>query len=400
VLVDGQRGATAIAGVSEITVDATVAGDTKLRYQVDYGDGKSSTQASSKHVYASTGTFHVTATTTDAAGRTSSVAQDVFVAVVTGAWFQFGVNDALHRFEARRISIEQNGTQVRGTYVAYGEPDRGITGQLKANRQITLTTDDGAVRLDGMLPLVLSDAGYPVTLTPLGSTAGPLRFDPVPRDPPPPPPSAELRLQSGIEGFNPYGGDTGFPALYTGWEATFDATGSSGDGLSFVIDFGDGTFANTAVARHVVLGTPGFRQGNARVFVVDRFGRVDSETVLFSKGTVLNNIVSDYQDFFHNPVTSRVEWRALWLQDQSGAQITGTYRHPEGWTSPFTATLSGPNHIHLRLDDGTIDMDGTFTFKNPLTGMSDPFSGPWLLLTFRGGSADGAERPFNYYSSY
>ncbi|HEX7793398.1 MAG TPA: PKD domain-containing protein, partial [Vicinamibacterales bacterium] len=108
VLVDGQRGATAIAGVSEIMVDGTVAGDTKLRYQVDYGDGSSSTHPASKHVYANAGIFHVTVTLTDAAGRKSSAAQDVAVAVVTGAWFQFGVNDALHRFEARRISIAQD----------------------------------------------------------------------------------------------------------------------------------------------------------------------------------------------------------------------------------------------------------------------------------------------------
>src|SRR5262249_21314841 len=159
---------------------------------------------------------------------TSRATQDVSVAVVTGAWFQFGVNDALHRFEARRISIEQDGTQVRGTFVSFGEPDRRITGQLTANRRITLTTDDGAVRLEGMLPLAVSEAGYPVTLTPLGGTTGPLRFDPVPRDPPPPPPNAELRLRSDIPGFDPYAGGQSFPSLYAGWEATFDASGSSG----------------------------------------------------------------------------------------------------------------------------------------------------------------------------
>jgi PKD domain-containing protein len=214
VLVDGQRDATAIAGVSEVAVDATAAGDAKLRYQVDYGDGQSSTQAVSKHVYANAGTFHLTVTISDASGRKSMRAQDVSVAVVTGAWFQFGVNDTIHRFEARRISIEQDGTQVRGTYVAFGEPDRRITGQLTANRRITLTTDDGAARMDGMLPLALSDAGYPVTLTPFGSAVGALRFDPVPRDPPPPPPNAELRLRSDIPGFDPYAGGQPFPFLY------------------------------------------------------------------------------------------------------------------------------------------------------------------------------------------
>jgi hypothetical protein len=386
VLVDGQRGATAIAGVSEITVDATVAGDTKLRYQVDYGDGKSSTQASSKHVYASTGTFHVTATTTDAAGRTSSAAQDVSVAVVTGAWFQFGVNDSIHQFEARRISLQQDGTQVRGTYVAYGEPDRGITGQLTANRHITLTTDDGAVKLDGMLPPSLSDAGYPVTLTRLGGAVGPLHFDPVPREPPPPPPNAELRVETGIPGFDAYRN-----FVFIGWESTFDASRSSGDGLSFFIDFGDGTFANTAVARHVVSdSTDRFNRRNVRALVVDRFGRVDSENVSLQ----LTNILTNESGMFLSQTFEAS--RRLFFQRQNGTQLTGYYQHPEGWTTPLTATLSGANHIHIRLDDGTIDMDGIYTLQGP-----HPAKYPdWLILSVRGGSADGTVVPFVYYDPY
>jgi PKD domain-containing protein len=395
VLVDGQRGATAIVHVSDVNVDATVPGNTKLRYQVDYGDGQSSTQPVSKHVYADAGTFHLTVTMTDAVGRKSSVSQDVSVGVVNGAWFQFGVNEAIHRFEARRLSINQDGTQILGTYVAYGEPDRRITGQLTANRQITLTTDDGAVKFDGVLPFSLSDAGYPVTLTPLGGTVGlPLRFDPVPRDPPPSPPNAELRVQNGIPGRN-YSN-----VLYAGFESTFDATQSTGDGISYVIDFGDSTFANAGVAEHVLLPTLGFgEQLSARAFVVDRFGRVDSETVSFFLFRITCGVYCYISDF-QNPATGRRERRVLRLPQQSGTQITGTYEHPEGWTSPLTATLSGANHIHLRLDDGTIDMDGTVTRQRPPSAPDFGGSPTWLVLTVRGGSADGVELPFSLYDPF
>jgi hypothetical protein len=58
--------------------------------------------------------------------------------------------------------------------------------------------------------------------------------------------------------------------------------------------------------------------------------------------------------------------------------------------------MSGTNHIHVRLDDGTIDMDGTYTLQGP-----HPAKFPsWLILSVRGGSADGAMLPFTYYDPY
>jgi hypothetical protein len=401
VLVDGQPGATAIAGVSEVTINVggTFAGDTKLRPQVNYGDGQSSEQAASKHVYANSGTFHVTATMTDAAGRQASTAQDVSVSAVNGAWFQFGVNGVLHQFEARRFSIQQDGTQLRGTYVAYGAPDRGITGQLSANRRITLTTDDGAVAFEGVLPLSLTDATYPLTLMPLGSTAGQtVRFDPVPTGAPSTPPNAVLRVRNEVPGATDYCTlcyDSAAQYLYTGWESTFDASQSTGDGLSFVIDFGDGTFANSALAHHVLLTAPSrLQQRTARAFVVDRFGRVGSGTASFWLTSISDPSYYYFTNSFQNPATGDKEYRVLGFGDQNGTQVTGIYgSYADGGRIPFTATLSGGNHIHLRLDDG-LEMDGTFTDQPPPSAV--PYA-PWLILRVRGGSADGAELTFSAY---
>ncbi|HEX7793241.1 MAG TPA: PKD domain-containing protein [Vicinamibacterales bacterium] len=409
VLVDGQREATAIVGVSEVTINvgATFGGDTKLRYQVDYGDGQSSPQTGPKHVYASTGTFHVTVTVTDAAGRQASTAQDVSVSAVNGAWFQFGINEVAHRFETRRLSIEQDGTQVRGTYSANGDPDRRIAGQLTAGRRITLATDDGSVKFEGELPVSLSDAGYPLTLIPAGSADGQaFRLDPAPRGAPPTPPHAALRFQTGIPGFNPsfYLSYYGAIDLYAGWEVTFDATQSTGDGLSFVIDFDDGSFATTSVARHTFMtvrsGSDSWDESyraerrSIRAWVVDRFGRADSAPLPARLIDILtNSVTTNYIGGFQNPATGRVELLKLNLLRQNATQLTGTYQNSEVGTTPLTATLSGSNHIHLRLDDGTIEMDGTFTWQPP-----PPFDfGHGFILNVRGGSADGTTLRFDYH---
>jgi hypothetical protein len=130
-----------------------------------------------------------------------------------------------------------------------------------------------------------------------------------------------------------------------------------------------------------------------RAIVVDRFGRVDSETVSLQLTDILT---TSGAMFLSREVGSAATKRRLFFQHQNGTQLTGTYQHPEGWTTPITATLSGANHIHVRLDDGTIDMDGTFTFQGP---HPDKFP-DWLILSVRGGSAGGTVVPFVYYDPY
>jgi hypothetical protein len=179
--------------------------------------------------------------------------------------------------------------------------------------------------------------------------------------------------------------------VYAGWEATFDASGSSGDGLSFSIDFGDGTVAKTAVTPHVVLAP-----GAIRATVTDRFGRIDSQTLTLQLLGILN---SGGDAFFsvQNPL------RRLYFYHQNGSQLTGYYQPnlPQspttpGPTSPLTATLSGANHMHIRLDDGSMDMDGTYTQQLLVNG----YVVTGLILSMRGGSADGTVDSFFYHDPY
>jgi hypothetical protein len=181
--------------------------------------------------------------------------------------------------------------------------------------------------------------------------------------------------------------------VYAGWEATFDASGSSGDGLSFRIDFGDGTVAKTAVTPHVVLYPgDGSYQRTVRATVTDRFGRVDSKTVTLQ----LTNILTVTGDTFVSDTYPAPQHR-LYFQHQNGTQLTGYYRLDFAQpTTPLTATLSGANHIYIRLDDSTIEMDGIYTFQGPRLAKQQN----WLLLSVRGGSADGLAVEFNYYDPY
>ena len=134
VKIDGASGATAIAAVSEVTFDASQTLGDKIHFDVQYGDGESTTARVSSHTYRTPSRFTATLTVTDAAGRRSSATQDVVVGLVKGGSFQFGVNEAAHRFQARRLSLAQHGAQLRGVYSFFGDHDRTMTGQLTAHR--------------------------------------------------------------------------------------------------------------------------------------------------------------------------------------------------------------------------------------------------------------------------
>jgi hypothetical protein len=77
----------------------------------------------------------------------------------------------------------------------------------------------------------------------------------------------------------------------------------------------------------------------------------------------------------------------------SGAQFTGHYSGPEGSKRAFTGTLSGERDIHLRLDDGTIEMQGTVSMSS--SGLSAV-----LKLSVRGGLADGRVLEFSFDDIY
>jgi len=397
VKVDGQRNATAIQSVSEVTLDASATPGDKLKFEIQFGDGQSVTTPLATHVYRTEGTFVATLTVTDAAGRQASASEQIVIRSLKGSWFNAGINTQARRIESHRITItQQDGIELRGAYSFLGERDQPLTGQLGPNRHIKLIADGGTL-FEGELPTDFPASTIRLTSTSPRTNANGqvLEFKPVPEEPPGTAPRARLNVRSGVDGSN----FTSGPLLWIGWESTFDSSESTGEGLAYFIDFGDGDFAQEALARHVLTQFPSnlIGQGQARAVVVDRFGRVDAATQNYRVG----GLAPDYSwagwwSGFENPVEHRFENRRLRFLTQEGSRVTGTYTHPEGWDSPFTGKLTGGNMIALTLNDGTIELTGTLSLvRRGYEKFPD-----WFLLKVRGGSADGNELVFQYYDPF
>ena len=162
-----------------------------------------------------------------------------------------------------------------------------------------------------------------------------LPFKPVPLDAPTAPPTARSTLRSGVPQFTKFGGTD---IIYEGWESTFDASGSSGAGLAYVIDFGDGAFASEPVAKYAPQTASPERR--FRAIVIDRFGRVDTDTVTQS---VFGFPGPDpYAIVTGTTFTDAGTWRGFFFARQTGSHVEGWYREVPGKScSTVTGTLSG-----------------------------------------------------------
>ena len=205
-----------------------------------------------------------------------------------------------------------------------------------------------------------------------------------------PPPHAVLSVRSGIPGTE---------WLFVGWEATFDAVASTGDGLSYLIEFGDGESASVRRIQHALTIRP--LNQTARLTVVDRFGRTDVATQSYTAGTLgptglpgMPGIGYVHRDV--NPLTGLWEERWISFDTQSGSRVTGFYLHNEGteyFRSILSGTLSGANRIHLTTRNDTIELDGTYSLEfAPGYKYSD-----FLALNLQGGTANGRLLRFSYY---
>lgn len=170
---------------------------------------------------------------------------------------------------------------------------------------------------------------------------------------------------------------------------TFDASGSSGTGLRFGLDFGDGQGADQAVATHAY--QTGGKTYKARVIVTDSIGRTDFATV----DVVVKNVEGSWSNSIFNAAANRYEFRTLTISAQAARTLNGSYRHPEGNNSAFAGELVGERGATISLVDRTIDFtsgaDGGFN--------SDATS---FTARVRGGSASGQTLIFTRsgYSGY
>lgn len=166
--------------------------------------------------------------------------------------------------------------------------------------------------------------------------------------------------------------------------AVFDASNSSGTGLRYGIDYGDGQGvdgATTGTHSYAAVGTY-----HARLVVTDALGRTDSA----SADVIVRSIAGSWYNSIYNQNAKRYESRTLTISQSPGAQngtaIAGDYRHPEGWTTPFNGLVGASRQVKVDLTDGTISMNGDGEHVDRYGASPDLTR---IALLVRGGSADG-----------
>jgi hypothetical protein len=142
----------------------------------------------------------------------------------------------------------------------------------------------------------------------------------------------------------------------------FDASASTGEGLSYVIEFGDGQTSTAPVSSHVSGNPAELRRGrvqSARLTIVDRLGRSAAVSVPYFIAAVKT------VDFWHGREGQLGHHVYL---DQDGDRLTGTYRGPDNRlpepVARLSGTLSDERTVHLRSADGAFEFTGSLEWRD------------------------------------
>jgi PKD repeat protein len=164
-------------------------------------------------------------------------------------------------------------------------------------------------------------------------------------------------------------------------EVTLDATASTGSGtLTYRLDFGDGTSAATASARHVY-NTPG--SDTAVATITDAEGR----TTTLSKPVVVRSLIGAWLHAGYSAGSREVLVRRLSVTSQAGTTVRGFVGIPNQPDRPVTGELATPRTLRLAFDDPAF---GSLEGVLPKTfGQADS-----LELRAVGGPANGERLEF------
>src|SRR5687768_15285577 len=224
--VDSAGSQEALAGVSNITVDASASTGAGVRFEVAFGDGETAATAVARHVYRNPGSFTVTLTVTDSAGRKTTTTRQLVVASPLGRWVHSGFINRRGEVQVRTLLLSaQDGLTVRGVLTRDANRTIPVTGTLSAERTIRLVLDDGSEVLEGPIPSVFSTLTT-WSLTSRGSSVdGPLAFSRVNGEPTGAAPDAVLGMRFFSFGA-PFAVKQISPVL-------FDGSNSRGEGLTY-----------------------------------------------------------------------------------------------------------------------------------------------------------------------
>ncbi len=378
VTIDSLGSREAVAALSNVTLDATgsTGGPT---IAIDFGDGTRVTQAVARHVYADAGTYTATVTVTDGSGKTSTASHQVVVASPLGTWLYSGYLTRARRVEVRTLALTaQAGTTVGGFLNVNRERERPVTATLANERTIRIVLDDQTETLEGVLPSVLTGEPGPLELVARGGPADNerLRFQPLRGSPVGPPPDAVFTMRF-------FSFEAPF-AIRNISPIRFDASTSRGEGLTYYMEFGDGQVTTDAVAVHP-MDPVGER--TARLTVVDRFGRWDSEAQTYEVRTL---VAYGYYVWWESPVGT------LSFTAQEGTSVAGSgflYNPGSSVTRfSFTGTVNAEGQVRLR-QGSDVELTGTLTLGNT-------YYSNRMVLTFAGGPRNGQTFTFNFRNGY
>jgi hypothetical protein len=159
----------------------------------------------------------------------------------------------------------------------------------------------------------------------------------------------------------------------------FDASASTGDRLTYQIDFGDGHAAASAVASHVVEASGG---RTARLTVTDRQGRTAvAERPYFVARVETNYPFTFWQGTYTEGKSVRITLNRAGSTFSGLAHVFGTLN------IPITGQMTGDRDLVLRSNDGRIEMVGTLEWEEGRPRFSQVSVA--LRVTIRGGPADG-----------
>src|SRR5215217_1794218 len=346
VTVDSTGAREAIAGVTDVSVDASASTGSALRHRIELGDGAASTERTARHTYTTAGTYKIAVTVTDDAGRSAAAASDVVVASPLGRWVHAGSLARANRVGVWALTITaQDGTTVRGV-LTEDNADRGtVTGSIATDRRVRFVLDRSGESLDGVIPSAFAAEGAGLGLTMRGgsSSGEALTFERVVGEPTGPPPDAVLKMRFFSFGA-PFAVKQISPVL-------FDGSTSRGDGLSYFLEFGDGQTTTSASATH-----PLEEEGlyTARLTVVDRFGRSDVETNRYEAQSLVTK--GYYVEWSALPTAGCSHCRGYLVFDhQQGKAVDGHFQlgANEGEAvDHFAGSIDGSGEVNLAATSG------------------------------------------------
>jgi hypothetical protein len=213
----------------------------------------------------------------------------------------------------------------------------------------------------------------------------------VPEAPPPLPAAPKAALSVGR-------GDLTLPvAIVNVTQMLFDGSRSEGDGLTYLLEFGDGASSTEPLATH--RPTPGRLPPRpevlltAKLTVTDRHGRSDSTTrqyFLASVGTPDQNAW-----WTNSPREGSIPRRLFLTQD--GAALSGYYTGPDSNSRrPVAGSLSDDRAIRLKTGDGAIEFIGAVELRPDPPGLPSLV----LRLSMRSERVNGSVIEFEFADPY